>query len=129
MSIAESSDPGHAHGGHARRLDPHALSFTLLLGSLVTLASFATDMGLPVLAATVGVAIAGAFGGWRAIYAALAIGGTVLVTIVALLLDESRRQRVAHTFGTAIRSYVSVLSHPVTFGYIAVIALNFGCLF
>ena len=31
---------------------PHSLSFTLLLGSLVTLASFATDMGLPVLADT-----------------------------------------------------------------------------
>ena len=31
---------------------PHSVSFTLLLGALVTLASFATDMGLPVLAAT-----------------------------------------------------------------------------
>ena len=34
------------------RLRPDALAFTLLLGALVTLASFATDMGLPVLAAT-----------------------------------------------------------------------------
>ena len=33
-------------------LRPHTLSFTLLLGALVTLASFATDMGLPVLGAT-----------------------------------------------------------------------------
>lgn len=33
-------------------LRPHSLAFTLLLGALVTLASFATDMGLPVLAAT-----------------------------------------------------------------------------
>ena len=33
-------------------LRPHSIAFTLLLGSLVTLASFATDMGLPVLAAT-----------------------------------------------------------------------------
>jgi len=31
---------------------PRSLAFTLLLGALVTLASFATDMGLPVLAAT-----------------------------------------------------------------------------
>jgi DHA1 family bicyclomycin/chloramphenicol resistance-like MFS transporter len=31
------------------RLRPHSLSFTLLLGALATLASFATDMGLPVL--------------------------------------------------------------------------------
>ena len=30
----------------------HSVAFTLLLGALVTLASFATDMGLPVLAAT-----------------------------------------------------------------------------
>ncbi len=35
-----------------RTLRPHSLAFTLLLGALVTLASFATDMGLPVLAAT-----------------------------------------------------------------------------
>lgn len=34
------------------RLRPHSAAFTLLLGALVTLASFATDMGLPVLAAT-----------------------------------------------------------------------------
>ena len=34
------------------RLRPDALAFTLLLGALVTLASFATDMGLPVLGAT-----------------------------------------------------------------------------
>ena len=35
-----------------RRLDIHSVPFTLLLGALVTLASFATDMGLPVLAQT-----------------------------------------------------------------------------
>jgi DHA1 family bicyclomycin/chloramphenicol resistance-like MFS transporter len=34
------------------RLSPHAPAFTVLLGALVTLASFATDMGLPVLAQT-----------------------------------------------------------------------------
>ena len=33
-------------------LRPHSVFFTLMLGALVTLASFATDMGLPVLAAT-----------------------------------------------------------------------------
>src|SRR4051812_22741345 len=36
----------------AARLDPHSPAFTVLLGALVTLASFATDMGLPVLAET-----------------------------------------------------------------------------
>ncbi|MDB4912445.1 MAG: drug resistance transporter, Bcr/CflA subfamily [Gemmatimonadetes bacterium] len=35
-----------------RVLKSHSLPFTLLLGALVTLASFATDMGLPVLAST-----------------------------------------------------------------------------
>lgn len=35
-----------------RTLPPESPRFTLLLGALVTLASFATDMGLPVLAAT-----------------------------------------------------------------------------
>ena len=35
-----------------RRLRPQSIGFTLLLGALVTLASFATDMGLPVLSAT-----------------------------------------------------------------------------
>ena len=34
------------------RLRPHSVQFTLLLAALVTLASFATDMGLPVLAQT-----------------------------------------------------------------------------
>lgn len=34
------------------RLRPHSPAFTILLGALVTLASFATDMGLPVLGAT-----------------------------------------------------------------------------
>src|SRR4051812_22524756 len=36
----------------AARIDPHSFAFTILLGALVTLASFATDMGLPVLAET-----------------------------------------------------------------------------
>src|SRR6476659_2371227 len=42
-----------------RRLGPHTVAFTFLLGALATLASFATDMGLPVLgemAASLGVA-------------------------------------------------------------------------
>src|SRR4051812_22199998 len=33
-----------------QRLGPHSRAFTILLGALTTLASFATDMGLPVLA-------------------------------------------------------------------------------
>ncbi|MEO7086641.1 MAG: multidrug effflux MFS transporter [Gemmatimonadaceae bacterium] len=83
----------------------------------------------PVIAPTVGVAIASLFGTWRAIYGALAVGGTLLTTIAMLQLAESVRQRSAHTIVTALSSYKRVLSHPITFGYVMVIALNFGCLF
>ena len=52
-----------------RSLRPESAAFTLLLGALVTLASFATDMGLPVFhatAASVGVlTAAGACGDVR----------------------------------------------------------------
>lgn len=40
------------HCLRVKHLRPSSIPFTLLLGSLVTLASFATDMALPVLAAT-----------------------------------------------------------------------------
>ncbi len=82
----------------------------------------------PVIAPTVGVAIA-VLGGWRAIYGALAAGGVALVIAVALWIGESAPRRAAHTMATALHSYATVLRHPVTLGYIAVIALNFGCLF
>jgi MFS transporter, DHA1 family, multidrug resistance protein len=83
----------------------------------------------PVIAPTVGVAIAALFGGWRAIYGALAVGGMLLATTAALQLPESLRERSAHTIKTALVSYARVLSHPITVGYVLVIALNFGCLF
>jgi DHA1 family bicyclomycin/chloramphenicol resistance-like MFS transporter len=76
----------------------------------------------------VGVAIA-TLGGWRAIYGALAGGGIVLVTVVAIWIGESAPRHMTHTIRTAARSYVTVLRHRVTLGYIVMIALNFGCLF
>lgn len=82
----------------------------------------------PVIAPTVGVAIA-TFGGWRAIYGALAAGGIVLVIVVATWIGESAPRHMQHTISTALRSYVTVLKHRVTLGYIVMIALNFGCLF
>lgn len=82
----------------------------------------------PVIAPTVGVAIA-TLGGWRAIYGALAGGGIVLVTVVAIWIGESAPRHMTHTIRTAARSYVTVLRHRVTLGYIVMIALNFGCLF
>jgi DHA1 family bicyclomycin/chloramphenicol resistance-like MFS transporter len=84
----------------------------------------------PIIAPSVGVGIA-ALGGWRAIYAALALGGIVLLGVVAFRLGESapRRSGGALTVRHALGNYSSVLAHRVTVGYVLVIALNFGCLF
>jgi DHA1 family bicyclomycin/chloramphenicol resistance-like MFS transporter len=59
---------------------PHSLAFTLLLGALVTLASFATDMGLPVLgptAASLGVSPARAALTFSVFMAGFALGPLV----------------------------------------------------
>jgi DHA1 family bicyclomycin/chloramphenicol resistance-like MFS transporter len=84
----------------------------------------------PVIAPTLGVAIA-TLGGWRAIYGALALGGVVLFTIAALRLGESapRRSGATLTIRTTLGSYARMLRHPVSLGYVLVMALNFGCLF
>ena len=84
----------------------------------------------PIVAPTLGVGIA-AFGGWRAIYGALAAGGAVLLTIAALRLGESLRNRPRESFGVrrALTGYARVLRHRATVGYALVIALNFGSLF
>ena len=84
----------------------------------------------PIVAPTLGVGIA-AFGGWRAIYGALAAGGAVLLTIAALRLGESLRNRPRESFGVrrALTGYARVQRHRATVGYALVIALNFGSLF
>lgn len=84
----------------------------------------------PIIAPTIGVAVA-AFGGWRAIYGVLAVGGMVLFIVAALRLGESAppRPNVTRTVRSAVGSYFTVFRHPVTLGYVIVIALNFGCLF
>ena len=84
----------------------------------------------PIIAPTLGVGIA-ALGGWRAIYAALAVGGFVLLAIVARRLGESapRRAGTTLTLRTILRSYARVLAHPLSLGYTLVSALNFGSLF
>ena len=84
----------------------------------------------PIIAPTLGVAVA-ALGGWRAIYGALAAGATVLLAITALRLGESLRARPDRAFRVrdVARGYARVLRHRVSVGYIAVVALNFGCLF
>jgi DHA1 family bicyclomycin/chloramphenicol resistance-like MFS transporter len=84
----------------------------------------------PIIAPTLGVAVA-TLGGWRAIYAVLAIGASVLLGVAALRLGESLPRRPAH--GLEVRrvlgGYARVLRHRVSLGYILVVALNFGCLF
>ncbi|MEO8564257.1 MAG: multidrug effflux MFS transporter [bacterium] len=84
----------------------------------------------PIIAPTLGIAIA-TFGGWRAIYAALAIGATVLLIIASLGLVESvtRGAPGALTVRGVVDNYARVVRHPVAFGYVLVIALNFGSLF
>ena len=84
----------------------------------------------PVIAPTLGVAVA-AIGGWRGIYAFLAVGGFVLLAIAALRLGESAPRRPGSTLTIArtLASYARVLRHPVSFGYVLIVALNFGCLF
>jgi DHA1 family bicyclomycin/chloramphenicol resistance-like MFS transporter len=85
----------------------------------------------PIVAPTLGVAIAAAFGGWRAIYGALAVGGVALLSVASLRLGESLRERraTALTVRSTLRGYARVLAHPMSLGYSLVIALNFGCLF
>jgi DHA1 family bicyclomycin/chloramphenicol resistance-like MFS transporter len=84
----------------------------------------------PIIAPTLGVSIA-AFGGWRAIYGALAVGGLVLFVIAARLLHETapRHAAMTLTLRRTLSNYARVLRHPVSLGYALVVALGFGCLF
>ncbi|MEO8334997.1 MAG: Bcr/CflA family efflux MFS transporter, partial [bacterium] len=84
----------------------------------------------PMIAPTLGVFVA-SFGGWRAIYGALAAGGIVLWVLAFRNLDESAPLGAfsSLTFRGTLHSYVRVLTHPVTMGYALVVALLFGCLF
>ena len=88
----------------------------------------------PVIAPTLGVAIA-SLGGWRAIYAALAIGAGVLSIAAYFALDESLAASAKVTtsyrahFDRVVAGYARVLREPVSVGFIGVVALNFGALF
>lgn len=88
----------------------------------------------PVIAPTVGVVVA-AMGGWRAIYAVLAAGATTLAIAAWFALDESlatERQdhsRAREHLARVTAGYARVLRQPVSVGFIAMVALNFGALF
>ena len=84
----------------------------------------------PIIAPTLGVGIA-TLGGWRGIYAILAIGGILLFAFAALWLGESRPRTADSVLDLrqALDGYARVLRHRVSLGYALVVALNFGCLF
>jgi DHA1 family bicyclomycin/chloramphenicol resistance-like MFS transporter len=84
----------------------------------------------PIIAPTLGVFVATA-GGWRAIYAALAVGGVALLAAAALGLRETAplAARRPLTVRGTLASYARVVRHPIAFGNAAVLALGFGYLF
>jgi len=88
----------------------------------------------PVIAPTLGVFVA-ALGGWRAIYAALAIGAAALAIAAHFALDESLAASAKVTttyrehYDRVVAGYARVLREPVSVGFIGVVALNFGSLF
>lgn len=69
--------------------------------------------------------------GWRAIYAAQAVTGLVLMSVVILqfaeTLPEDRRQRLNLRY--LFRNYGRVLGSRAFLGFALVYALGFGCLF
>jgi len=90
----------------------------------------------PLVAPTLGAAVL-AFGGWRAIYGALALGGAALVAVVFLGLAESvprglrtRQGRVqGGVLDRVLAGYRAVLGSPVSLGFALVYAFGFGVQF
>jgi MFS transporter, DHA1 family, multidrug resistance protein len=84
----------------------------------------------PVVAPSLGVVVA-SFGGWRAIYGGLSLGGLLLLVIVGLGLAESLPPRVADgpPARRILSTYARVLRHRVSTGYALVVALSFAALF
>lgn len=82
------------------RLRPHSVAFTLLLGSLVTLASFATDMGLPVLAAT--ATSLGVTPGKAALTLSVFMAGFALGPLLFAPLSDARGRRPILLLGSSM---------------------------
>ncbi len=84
----------------------------------------------PIIAPTIGVGIL-AIASWRGIYGLLAVGGLILLLIIALGLDESIKSRDLNAIKPhrLIGNYLRVLNNRVFIGYALVDALSFGCLF
>src|SRR5258708_25098880 len=72
-----------------------------------------------------------ALGGWRAIPAALAGVGMLLLLVMSIGFAESARIDPANRLVPSViaRNYLRVLMHPLCLGYILVNAAAFGALF
>ena len=83
-----------------------------------------------VIAPTAGAALL-TLGGWRLIYATQAEIGALLLLVVLLGFAESARIDPANRLApaTAVQSYVSVLTHPISFAYILVGAASGATVF
>ena len=83
----------------------------------------------PIIAPTIGVYVAAA-GGWRGIYALLAVGAVVLFVVAWLGLGESAPLNGGSlTLRGTLRNYQRVIHNPISFGNALVTALVFGSLF
>jgi DHA1 family bicyclomycin/chloramphenicol resistance-like MFS transporter len=84
----------------------------------------------PLIAPLVGGVIV-TFLGWRAIFWALTIFGSVLGLTVLLRLKETRTAQVAERARSEspIRAYAAVLRNPEILGYMMTSGLNFSCMF
>jgi DHA1 family bicyclomycin/chloramphenicol resistance-like MFS transporter len=83
----------------------------------------------PIIAPTLGVLVA-TVGGWRGIYALLAVGAVVLLFAAWLSLGESAPLNGGSlTLRGTLHNYARVIRHPISFGNALVTALAFGSLF
>jgi DHA1 family bicyclomycin/chloramphenicol resistance-like MFS transporter len=87
-------------------------------------------MIVPMIAPTAGAALL-SLGGWRAIHAALAGVGALLLVAILIGFAESARIDPANRLVPSViaRNYLRVLTNPLCLGYILVNAAAFGALF
>jgi len=83
----------------------------------------------PMIAPTMGAWLL-LFAQWRWIYGVLTIAGLLLFLVAYYGFEESaKHQRMPLTLPALRTNYLSVITHPVSFGYAAVNALMFGSMF
>ncbi|MGE0406407.1 MAG: multidrug effflux MFS transporter, partial [Candidatus Korobacteraceae bacterium] len=82
----------------------------------------------PMIAPTLGVWVA-ALGGWRAIYAFLAVAGVAVLTLVTAGFRESNLRLAQGGTQPLLASYGRFFSNRISVGYSAIGALSFGCIF